>query len=185
MAAAQGTRRTRGNRTGARFRSSAATRVQWRHDRACDPAARRVDARSDAVLAGASPARSRFHVSMCSTTRACSAASMRRASACARSMRASRRGSRASGRTQPRRHRRARSDASRARSSARQYRLSRPAACAAVRWRAIVARFPGGRWLLGVNRGTLVAGIERWDGSRPVGVVAGQLPFGLGIRSAR
>ncbi len=45
----------------------------------------------------------------------------------------------------------------------------------------VLSGFPGGRWLLGVNRGTLVDGIDRWDGSRPVGVVAGQLPFGLGI----
>jgi pimeloyl-ACP methyl ester carboxylesterase len=45
----------------------------------------------------------------------------------------------------------------------------------------LLAHFPVGRWMLGSNRNTLVAGVERWDGSRPVGVVAGQMPFGLGI----
>ena len=45
----------------------------------------------------------------------------------------------------------------------------------------LFAHFPGGRWILGSNHKTLVAGVERWDGSRPVGVVAGQMPFGLGI----
>ena len=45
----------------------------------------------------------------------------------------------------------------------------------------VLAGVPGGRWLLGANRDALVDGVERWDRSRPVGVVAGQLPFGLGI----
>jgi pimeloyl-ACP methyl ester carboxylesterase len=45
----------------------------------------------------------------------------------------------------------------------------------------VLSGFPGGRLLLGANRDALIDGIERWDGSRPVGVVAGQLPFGLGI----
>jgi pimeloyl-ACP methyl ester carboxylesterase len=45
----------------------------------------------------------------------------------------------------------------------------------------LLAHLPGGRWILGSNRNALVAGVERWDGSRPVGVVAGQIPFGLGI----
>ncbi|HVT31052.1 MAG TPA: alpha/beta fold hydrolase [Rhodanobacteraceae bacterium] len=45
----------------------------------------------------------------------------------------------------------------------------------------LLAHFPGGRWMLGSNHAKLVAGVERWDGSRPVGVVAGQMPFGLGI----
>jgi hypothetical protein len=35
--------------------------------------------------------------------------------------------------------------------------------------------------MLGSNHAKLVAGVERWDGSRPVGVVAGRMPFGLGI----
>ena len=39
----------------------------------------------------------------------------------------------------------------------------------------------GGRWLLGQSRNALVDGIEGWNDSRPVGVVAGQLPFGLGV----
>lgn len=45
----------------------------------------------------------------------------------------------------------------------------------------VLSGLPGGRWLLGSNRGALVEGVARWDGSRPVGVVAGQMPFGLGI----
>jgi pimeloyl-ACP methyl ester carboxylesterase len=45
----------------------------------------------------------------------------------------------------------------------------------------LLAHFPGGRWILGSNRNVLVDGVERWDGSRPVGVVAGQMPFGLGV----
>ena len=45
----------------------------------------------------------------------------------------------------------------------------------------MLAHFPGGRWVLGANHGALVSGVERWDGSRPVGVVAGQMPFGLGV----
>lgn len=45
----------------------------------------------------------------------------------------------------------------------------------------LLAHLPGGRWILGSNHHVLVSGVERWDGSRPVGVVAGQMPFGLGI----
>lgn len=45
----------------------------------------------------------------------------------------------------------------------------------------VLSGVPGGRWLLGANRGALIDGVDHWDGSRPVGVVAGQLPFGLGI----
>ena len=45
----------------------------------------------------------------------------------------------------------------------------------------IVAHMPGGRWLLGANHHELVDGIARWSGSRPVGVVAGRMPFGLGV----
>ena len=45
----------------------------------------------------------------------------------------------------------------------------------------MLAHVPGGRWVLGANHDTLVRGVERWDGSRPVGVVAGQMPFGLGV----
>jgi pimeloyl-ACP methyl ester carboxylesterase len=45
----------------------------------------------------------------------------------------------------------------------------------------VLARLPGGRWMLGANHDALVDGVERWDGSRPVGVVAGRMPFGLGV----
>jgi pimeloyl-ACP methyl ester carboxylesterase len=45
----------------------------------------------------------------------------------------------------------------------------------------LLAHFPGGRWILGANHNALVDGVERWDGSRPVGVVAGRMPFGFGI----
>ncbi|HEY6984993.1 MAG TPA: alpha/beta fold hydrolase [Rhodanobacteraceae bacterium] len=45
----------------------------------------------------------------------------------------------------------------------------------------LLSGLPGGRWLLGANHGALVEGIAHWDGSRPVGVVAGQMPFGLGV----
>ena len=45
----------------------------------------------------------------------------------------------------------------------------------------VLSHVPGGRWLLGTNRGTLIEGVKRWNGSRPVGVVAGELPFGLGV----
>jgi len=40
---------------------------------------------------------------------------------------------------------------------------------------------PGGHWLLGRSRDALVGGVEHWDGSRPLGVIAGRLPFGLGV----
>ena len=45
----------------------------------------------------------------------------------------------------------------------------------------VLSGFPGGRFVLGANREALVDGVAHWDGSRPVGVVAGELPFGLGI----
>ena len=45
----------------------------------------------------------------------------------------------------------------------------------------VLSGLPGGRWLLGANRGALIDGVKRWDGRRPVGVVAGKLPFGLGV----
>jgi pimeloyl-ACP methyl ester carboxylesterase len=44
-----------------------------------------------------------------------------------------------------------------------------------------LAGLPGGHWLLGQSRETLTAGVEQWDGSRPVGVIAGSLPYGLGV----
>lgn len=45
----------------------------------------------------------------------------------------------------------------------------------------VLAGMPGGRWLLGANRTALVDGVAHWSARRPVGVVAGQLPFGLGV----
>jgi pimeloyl-ACP methyl ester carboxylesterase len=45
----------------------------------------------------------------------------------------------------------------------------------------VLAHMPGGRWLLGANHHELVDGIARWNGSRRVGVVAGRMPFGLGV----
>jgi fermentation-respiration switch protein FrsA (DUF1100 family) len=43
-----------------------------------------------------------------------------------------------------------------------------------------VAKLPGGSYLLGKSLDILRTGLERWDGARPVGVVAGSLPIGLG-----
>ena len=43
-----------------------------------------------------------------------------------------------------------------------------------------VAKLPGGAYLLGRSLDILRNGLERWDGARPVGVVAGSLPIGLG-----
>lgn len=41
--------------------------------------------------------------------------------------------------------------------------------------------FPGGRLLLGHSAEPLLEGVEAWKGTRRVGVIAGKLPFGLGI----
>ncbi|WP_395684327.1 esterase/lipase family protein [Dokdonella sp.] len=41
--------------------------------------------------------------------------------------------------------------------------------------------FPGGRLLLGHSAEPLVTGVDPWKGSRGVGVIAGRLPFGLGV----
>lgn len=38
----------------------------------------------------------------------------------------------------------------------------------------------GGEVLLGHNRALLEQGLERWDGAREVGVIAGRMPVGLG-----
>ena len=43
-----------------------------------------------------------------------------------------------------------------------------------------LARMPGGRWLMGLSADALVDGIGAWTGARSVGVIAGNLPFGLG-----
>jgi pimeloyl-ACP methyl ester carboxylesterase len=44
-----------------------------------------------------------------------------------------------------------------------------------------LASLPGGRLLLGHSAEPLLDGIEAWTGSRRVGVIAGQLPFGIGV----
>jgi len=44
-----------------------------------------------------------------------------------------------------------------------------------------LAAVPGGRWLMGHSVDPLLAGIDEWRGSRKVGVIAGKLPFGLGV----
>ncbi|MFI4969761.1 MAG: esterase/lipase family protein [Lysobacterales bacterium] len=44
-----------------------------------------------------------------------------------------------------------------------------------------LAAIPGGRLLLGHSADALVEGLEKWNGTRRVGVIAGRLPFGLGI----
>jgi len=46
--------------------------------------------------------------------------------------------------------------------------------------RALTA-FPGGRLLLGQSADPLVTGVDPWRGARGVGVIAGRLPFGLGV----
>lgn len=43
-----------------------------------------------------------------------------------------------------------------------------------------VAKLPGGAYLLGRSLDILRNGLERWDGARSVGVIAGSLPIGLG-----
>jgi len=43
-----------------------------------------------------------------------------------------------------------------------------------------LAFLPGGRGLLGRSADLLATGVAAWDGSRPVGVIAGTLPFGFG-----
>ena len=40
---------------------------------------------------------------------------------------------------------------------------------------------PGGRWLMGHSADVLVDGIETWRGPCEVGVIAGRLPYGLGV----
>ncbi|HEY6544907.1 MAG TPA: alpha/beta hydrolase [Dokdonella sp.] len=44
-----------------------------------------------------------------------------------------------------------------------------------------LAAIPGGKLLLGQSAEPLLAGIEEWHGSRRVGVIAGRLPYGLGV----
>jgi pimeloyl-ACP methyl ester carboxylesterase len=47
-----------------------------------------------------------------------------------------------------------------------------------------LAAIPGGKLLLGNSAQALLAGIEPWKGARRVGVIAGSLPYGLGIAFA-
>lgn len=44
-----------------------------------------------------------------------------------------------------------------------------------------VAQLPGGSFFIGKNLGVLLEGFERWNGKRPIGAIAGRLPFGLGL----
>lgn len=44
-----------------------------------------------------------------------------------------------------------------------------------------VAQLPGGSFFIGKNLSVLLEGFERWNGKRPVGAIAGRLPFGLGL----
>ncbi|MEP7043257.1 MAG: alpha/beta fold hydrolase [Dokdonella sp.] len=44
-----------------------------------------------------------------------------------------------------------------------------------------LAALPGGRWLMGHSVDPLLDGVDAWRGSRRVGVIAGKLPFGLGV----
>lgn len=41
-------------------------------------------------------------------------------------------------------------------------------------------RVPGGRWLLGQSAPVLDNGLARWPGARPLGIIAGNRPLGLG-----
>jgi pimeloyl-ACP methyl ester carboxylesterase len=44
-----------------------------------------------------------------------------------------------------------------------------------------ISQMPGGSFFIGKNLGVLLEGFERWNGKRPVGAIAGRLPFGLGL----
>lgn len=44
-----------------------------------------------------------------------------------------------------------------------------------------ISALPGGHFLLGNSHARLISGVERWDESRPLGVIAGRMPFGLGV----
>ena len=44
-----------------------------------------------------------------------------------------------------------------------------------------VARLPGGLFVIGKSLDVLRNGIERWQGTQPVGAIAGRLPIGLGF----
>ncbi len=44
-----------------------------------------------------------------------------------------------------------------------------------------IAQLPGGALVIGKSLDVLLQGLDRWDGKRPVGAIAGRLPFGLGL----
>ena len=44
-----------------------------------------------------------------------------------------------------------------------------------------VAKLPGGGLIIGKSLDILRTGIERWEGTQPVGAIAGRLPMGLGF----
>ncbi|WP_291213477.1 alpha/beta fold hydrolase [Dokdonella sp.] len=44
-----------------------------------------------------------------------------------------------------------------------------------------LASVPGGKLLLGQSAAPLLSGLDAWRSNRPVGVIAGRLPFGLGV----
>lgn len=44
-----------------------------------------------------------------------------------------------------------------------------------------IAQVPGGAFVIGKSLDVLLAGLDRWDGKRDVGGIAGRLPFGPGL----
>ena len=44
-----------------------------------------------------------------------------------------------------------------------------------------IAQMPGGALVIGKSLDVLLEGFDRWDGKRPVGAIAGRLPFGPGL----
>jgi pimeloyl-ACP methyl ester carboxylesterase len=44
-----------------------------------------------------------------------------------------------------------------------------------------LGHWPVGRWLTGSSHDLLCAGVAAWNAARPVGVIAGRLPYGLGV----
>ena len=44
-----------------------------------------------------------------------------------------------------------------------------------------IAQLPGGAFVIGKSLEVLLEGLDRWNGKRPVGAIAGRLPFGLGL----
>ncbi len=44
-----------------------------------------------------------------------------------------------------------------------------------------ISQVPGGSLVIGKSLDVLRDGLDRWNGKRPVGAIAGRLPFGLGL----